>query len=227
MNFNERLNAAQSHHKSTLAVGLAPSLKTLPLAMQSHDDPFLPFGKSVIEATHELVCAYVFHLASYLALGAAGAVALERTIAFVPSNVLKILHGPFGSPDYAPAALEGAFNVDAVTLAPTTDAALIGPYLTDAKHGIYVEANEGFPVELLLKMNEDYPGQIGIYRRATPDHNTMGLLFEPFPDIQWYWGENIYTSQRDDYRDAIRQAVITRREDPPNERPKPSRDMVR
>ena len=227
MNFNERLNAAQSHHQSTLAVGLAPSLKTLPLAMQSHDDPFLPFGKSVIEATNEVVCAYVFHLAAYLALGAAGAVALERTIAFVPSDILKILHGPFGSPEFAPMALEGAFNVDAVTLIPTTNAALIGPYLADARHGVYVEAHEGHSIELLLKMNEDYPGQIGIYRAAKHDHNTMGLLFEPFPDIQWYWGENIYTSQRDDYREAIRKAAIRQREAPPDTRPKPSRDVVR
>lgn len=86
----------------------------MPLPIQRYDDPFLPFGKAIIGATRDLLCGYMFDLAAYLALGAAGAVALERSIAYVGGEVAKILHGPFASPDYAEMA--GAFNVDAVTL---------------------------------------------------------------------------------------------------------------
>src|SRR5512146_194773 len=116
MIFQDRLSAAQVRSASTLAFGLAPSIKTLPLAMQRFDEPLLPFGKAVIDSTADLVCAYVFHLASYLALGAAGAVALERTIAYVPAHLIKILHGPFATGDYAQAAFEDAFGADGVTL---------------------------------------------------------------------------------------------------------------
>src|SRR5689334_7364687 len=90
MVFHHLLEAAQQATQSTLAISLAPTLNKLPLELQRFDDPFLPFGKAVIDATADLVCAYVFHLGPYLALGAAGAVALERTIAYVPQTAIKI-----------------------------------------------------------------------------------------------------------------------------------------
>src|SRR5947209_6149519 len=128
MRFRELVAAAQGRNGSTLAIGLAPSIKTLPFSLQRYDEPLLPFGKAVIDTTSDLLCAYVFHLAAYLALGAAGAVALERTVAYVPSGVVKILHGPFATGDYAQAAFEDAFGVDAVTLTSTVDPATIAAY---------------------------------------------------------------------------------------------------
>src|SRR4051812_25649910 len=94
---------------------MSPRLTKMPLPMQRYDDPFLPFGKAIIAATQDLVCAYVFDLAAYLAIGAAGAVALERTIAFVGENNLTVLHAWFADSGYISAA--EAFGVDAVTLA--------------------------------------------------------------------------------------------------------------
>ena len=115
-----------------------PRLEQMPLPIQRHDDPFLPFGKAIIIATRDLVCGYMFDVAAYLALGAAGAVALERTIAYVGDHSLSILQGPFASADYAQAAGAGAFNVDAVTLTNADD--------TQAYHredvGVFVLGNE-------------------------------------------------------------------------------------
>ncbi|HVU09989.1 MAG TPA: hypothetical protein VHD90_01875 [Phototrophicaceae bacterium] len=93
---------------------LNPRVTQLPLPIARFDDPFLPFGKAIISATHDLVCAYVFDLAAYLALGGAGAVALERTIAYAGDEAVTILHGPFTGTGYVEAAQ--AFGVDAVTL---------------------------------------------------------------------------------------------------------------
>jgi hypothetical protein len=90
------------------------------MPLQSYDDPFLPFGKAIIAATRDLVRAYVFDLAAYLALGAAGAVALERTIAYVGEDNLTVLHGAFVGGDYAEAAR--GFAADAVTLVDAADA---------------------------------------------------------------------------------------------------------
>lgn len=95
---------------------LSPVLAQMPLPVQSYDEPFLPFGKTIVDATRDLVAGYVFDLAAYLALGAAGAIALERTIAYARvGGSLTILQGAFASAGYARAAV--AFSVDAVTLA--------------------------------------------------------------------------------------------------------------
>ena len=112
----ERLAAAQDERQSDLGLLLAPRLTSMPLPMQRYDDPFLPFGKAIIDATVDLVCAYIFDLAAYLSIGAAGAIALERTIAYVAQDTLTILHGPFAGAGYTAISEEGAFPVDAVTL---------------------------------------------------------------------------------------------------------------
>lgn len=87
--FRERWEAAQARSGGNLAIGIAPALDKLPAAVAKIDDPFLPLGKLIINTTADLVCAYVFHLSAYLAIGAAGAIALERTLAYVPTGILK------------------------------------------------------------------------------------------------------------------------------------------
>ncbi len=214
MMFRDLVVDAQDRSNSTLAIGLAPSVKKLPPSILRFDEPLLPFGKAVIDATGNLVCAYVFHLAPYLALGGAGAVALERTMAYVPARVLKILHGPFASADYAPAVFEDAFGANAVTLAPTVDPAVVTAFTQASDHAAFVEAPEGFNVRPILKMNEDYPGQVGIYRHVTPGHRVFGLLYEPFPEIHWYMHDTLYTSVDDNFRDTLHSTAAKLREKP-------------
>lgn len=114
--FTQKLQAAQQTVGTDRALLIIPRLTRMPLPMQRYDDPFLPFSKAVIDAAHGLVCALVFDFAAYMAPGAAGAVALERAIAYAGSELPTILHGPFASPDYAAMAGEQALNVDAVTI---------------------------------------------------------------------------------------------------------------
>jgi hypothetical protein len=111
----DKLRRMQRERGSTLALQIAPRLSRLPLPIQRYDDPFLPFGKSVIQATRDLVCAYVFDFPAYLAIGAAGAIALERTIAYAGRDVITILDGAFGSAEYLTLMDETAFNADAIT----------------------------------------------------------------------------------------------------------------
>jgi hypothetical protein len=114
--FIARLERVRDDQRSDLALLLAPSIDRLPPVIQRFDEPFLPYSKAVIDATGDLVCAYVFDLASYLALGAAGAIALERAIDYVGTDVITILHGPFTGQRFAQLTDESAFGVDAVTL---------------------------------------------------------------------------------------------------------------
>ena len=93
-----------------------PTVEKMPLPIRRFDDPFLPFGKAVIGATRDLVCGYMFNFVDYLALGAAGAVALERTIAYAGSETITILHGSFSDINYVRLLDATAFNADAITV---------------------------------------------------------------------------------------------------------------
>jgi hypothetical protein len=119
--FAERLERIQQECQNNLALLVAPRLTKLPLVIQSFDDPFLPYAKAIINATRGQVCAYVFDLAAYLSIGAAGAVALERTIAYAKGETLTILHGPFAGADYVSLMDERSFNADGVTLVHRED----------------------------------------------------------------------------------------------------------
>lgn len=120
ISFSDKLTTSCAA-RSNIVLVLAPHPARLPLPIQRYDEPFLPFGKAIIRATHDLVCGYMFDLAAYLAVGAVGAVALERTIAYVGRELLTILHGPFAGAGFAQLLDESAFGVDAVTLAQRHD----------------------------------------------------------------------------------------------------------
>ncbi len=209
MNFRENLAAAQA--RSRLAIGIVPSIRKMPHALQRYDDPFLPFGQAVIDSTGDLVCAYVFDLAAYLSQGASGAVALERTIAYVPAGVLKILHGPFASSHYVDAAFGEGFQADAVTLG-CVDANIIKPYLEDRQHGVFVRipSDADFDRSILMEAHTGHQGQVGVYREISPGHKLFELFFESIPNIHWYWDEIIYASSNDDYAQAMRKAAQDR-----------------
>jgi hypothetical protein len=209
MRFSDLIAAAQDRTGSTLAVALAPTINKLPPEIQRYDDPFLPFGEAVIDATRDLACGYVFHLGAYLALGAAGAVALERTIAYVPVGAIKILHGPFANAEYVAAAFENGFGADAVTFVGSGERDALA-YLQAEQHGIFVpaEANDAV-LEALMRA---HPGQVGIFM---PDPLVLTLYAGDRSDsvaamqIDTY-NPLAHSSQASDYRDAIRDATLQR-----------------
>lgn len=184
--FHEKWHAAQVQNQSRLALGIAPRLAKMPLPIARYDDPFLPFGRAIIEVTSDLVCAYVFDLASYLALGAAGARALERTIPLVPRHIPTILHGPFVTADYAQAAFENAFSADAVTLM-TSDPDVIAAYLENPVHGVFVQQSSAY----LNRFN------VGTYSAdQLTMHGSRAL---------WITEPILYASGKDDFQETARQ----------------------
>ena len=120
-NFQRKLASILEQVPTRIVLPIAPQVERMPAPIRIYDDPFLPFGRAVIKATRDLVCGYLFDFAAYLAIGAAGAVALERTVAYVAGERLTILHGPFSGDGYVILLDEGSFNVDCVTLANMVD----------------------------------------------------------------------------------------------------------
>lgn len=119
-NFIDRIAGFRHSRASDLVLFIAPRVERLPLSIQAYDEPFLPFSKAIINASKDLVCAYMFDMAAYLAIGAAGAIALERAIRYAREDAVTILHGPFIGAGYAELLDERSFGVDSLTLADTT-----------------------------------------------------------------------------------------------------------
>jgi orotidine-5'-phosphate decarboxylase len=135
MTYLEKLVAAQQQNNSWLCVGLDPQPENLPLPAQKWDEPVLPFNQAIIEATADLVCAYKPNLGFYWQWGAAGIIALERTIAFIPEHIPIILDCKTGDIGHTQAAwAKGLFDlwdVDAITVNPYVGAEAVLPMVGD------------------------------------------------------------------------------------------------
>lgn len=185
----EKLRAAQERNNSWLCVGLDPDPARLPLPAMQWDDPVLPFNKRIIEATADLVCAYKPNMGFYMQWGAAGLVALERTIAYIPDEIPVILDakiGDIGNTQSAWAA--GVFDtweVDAVTVNPYVGADAVLPMVGERPDkAVYVlartsnasaldfqgdlQAEQGLSAEV-LRCSQEWPvqGHIGYVVGAT------------------------------------------------------------
>jgi hypothetical protein len=142
MSFRNKLFAAQQHNNSQICISLDIVIADSPLPMLVEDEPMFPFARDIIDATRDIVCAYKINPAYYLCEGAAGMVALERIVRYIPPNIPIIWDAKFAenSPaasNYARGAFE-QFHADAVTLAPTTDKKTMLTYLRHRDKGIFV-----------------------------------------------------------------------------------------
>ena len=131
----EKVKTAQIQNNSWLCVGLDPQPKRLPVQALKWDEPVLPFNKAIIEATADLVCAYKPNLGFYLQWGAAGIIALERTIAYIPDHLPIIVDCKTGDIGHTQAAwaagLFDLWDVDAVTVNPYVGAEAVLPMVAE------------------------------------------------------------------------------------------------
>jgi orotidine-5'-phosphate decarboxylase len=174
MTFIDKLRAAQQRSRSYLCVGLDIVVANNPLPMQVYDEPMLPFAREIIDATKDLVCAYKPNLGFFLAEGAAGIVALERIVRYIPDDIPIILDGKFGdigntAEAYARGAFE-QFRADAVTLSPYMGGDSVRPFLQYPGKGAFVLArtsnvNAG-EFQNLNVAGEEAPGGELMYERV-------------------------------------------------------------
>src|SRR4030043_849889 len=116
MKFLDKLLDISRKNKSLLCVGLDPDPELIPGV------DILQFNKAIIDATHDLVCAYKPNLAFYEALGIEGLSILDRTIEHIPSDIPIIgdaKRGDIGNTAKAYArALFSVLGFDAATVNP-------------------------------------------------------------------------------------------------------------
>ena len=150
MNYLEKLKNAQEKNQSWLCIGLDPSPDHLPLPALRLDEPVLPFNKAIIDATADLVCAYKPNLGFYLQWGAAGVIALERTIAYIPDDIPIIVDCKTGDIGHTQAAwaagLFDEWNVDAITVNPFVGEDAVRPMISERPNkAVYVLARTSNP----------------------------------------------------------------------------------
>jgi orotidine-5'-phosphate decarboxylase len=150
MNYLEKLCEAQEQNDSWLCVGLDPDPQRLRVDALKWDEPVLPFNRAIIDATVDLVCAYKPNLGFYLMWGAAGIIALERTIAYIPSHIPVILDCKTGDIGHTQGAwamgLFDEWQVDAVTVNPFVGQEAVVPMIGERPHNaIYILARTSNP----------------------------------------------------------------------------------
>lgn len=133
MTYLEKLSHVQEQNNSWLCIGLDPVPDRLRVDVLKWDEPILPYNKAIIDATADLVCAYKPNLGFYLQWGAAGVIALERTIAYIPSHIPVVLDCKTGDIGHTQAAwavgLLDEWQVDAVTVNPFVGADAVLPMI--------------------------------------------------------------------------------------------------
>lgn len=194
LSFSAKLAQIQQQKQSNLGLWLAPRIDQLPLAIQRFDEPLLPYGKAIINATRDLVCAYIFDLAAYLRLGAAGAIALERTIDYAGGEQITILHGGFALADLAILSDENAFGVDALTV---TTSEAVEACLTRLDRGVFRLGNSAV----------DTRENVGYYRVDEHRFEVNSAIPGQSLIIQCLDDAILSQNRGDDFGDAIRSQI--------------------
>lgn len=150
MSYLEKLKTVQDKNSSWLCIGLDPSMERLRVDFRKWDEPILPYNRAIIDATADLVCAYKPNLGFYLQWGAAGMIALERTIAYIPNHIPIVIDCKTGDIGHTQAAwaagLFDEWQVDAVTVNPFVGADAVLPMIGQRPDkAIYILARTSNP----------------------------------------------------------------------------------
>lgn len=179
LTFMDKLKDRQRSNQSWLCVGIDPHPDYMP-----DNIDLLTFGKAIVDATADQVCAYKLNMVFFLTYGAAGLQVLQDTIAHVPDAIPVILDAKFGDIGYTAeryAALAyDVLGVDAVTLSPYVGMDAVMPLLDYPGRAVFVLARSAnrtgndfqrwpnqhaplfrFVVAQLNTLAQKHPGQVG------------------------------------------------------------------
>ncbi|MGA2655226.1 MAG: orotidine-5'-phosphate decarboxylase [Gammaproteobacteria bacterium] len=143
ISFAEKITKASERNHSLLCVGLDPDIDKLPDNVLREQYPIFAFNRAIIEATHDLVCAYKPQIAFYAAERAENQ--LEMTIEFIKEHfphipvILDAKRGDVGSTakQYALEAFD-RYQADAVTVNPYLGFDSLEPFLEYKNKGVII-----------------------------------------------------------------------------------------
>lgn len=142
MTFIEKLEKRIEQSGSRVCVGLDSVVEKLPMMYEKSIDSLLDFNKRIIESTHEHVLAYKPNIAFYEVLGIKGWDLLEKTLEFIPNDIITIAdakRGDIGNTAamYAKTFFE-TYKFDSITVNPYMGFDSIEPYLKYEQKGTII-----------------------------------------------------------------------------------------
>ncbi len=145
MNFLNSLKNRWKNADSLVCVGLDPEIGKLPQHLKQEKNPTFSFNKAIIDATHDLVCAYKPQYAFYAAQGIEGIESLIKTIKYIHKeypDIPVILDAKRGDVEhtvreYVKEAFD-VFSADAVTVNPYLGMNSLEPFLERRDKGIII-----------------------------------------------------------------------------------------
>ena len=181
--FNQKLQAAWQKSRSLVCVGLDPEKKRLPERLFNRPDAIFAFNKAIIDATHDIVCAYKPQFAHYAAIAAENQ--LAATIDYIHDRyphvpvILDAKRGDVGSTAefYAVEAFE-RYRADAVTVNPYLGGDSIAPFTKYADKGV------------ILLCRTSNPGGADLQEQMI-DGEPLYLRVAKLAANQWNGNENI------------------------------------
>ena len=144
MDYSKKLDKIIKKNKSNLIVGLDPDIRKIPRVFLKNKNPIFEFNKSVILATKDVAAGYKLNLAFYEALGRYCYETIEKTVQFIPDELVKICDGKRGdignTDEYYARTYFDDLNFDSMTINPYMGRDSIEPFLSRKDKGIYVLA---------------------------------------------------------------------------------------
>ncbi|TGG91068.1 orotidine-5'-phosphate decarboxylase [Natronospirillum operosum] len=143
MTFYQKLKDRWQAHNTLVCVGLDPLPEQFPATVADAPNAIFAFNRAIIDATHDLVCAYKPQIAHYAALAAEDQ--LQQTLDYLRSQypdipiLLDSKRGDIGSTaeQYAREAFE-RYGADAVTVNPYMGWDTIQPFAQYRDRGVIV-----------------------------------------------------------------------------------------
>lgn len=145
MKFQQKLDAIISKNNSLVSIGLDPVLEKIPSHLQKKEFPFFEFNKAIINATHDIVCAYKPNSAFYEGEGEKGIKQLKMTCDYIRETypampiILDFKRADIGNTNqgYVKFAYE-YLQADAVTLHPYLGKEAVQPFLDKVDKGNFI-----------------------------------------------------------------------------------------
>ena len=172
--FQKNLLKIQRKNDSLVCIGLDSDFEKIPKHLLSKKEPIFEFNKRIINATHDLVCAYKANIAFYEAQGEKGLAVLIKTTDYIHKKysgipvILDAKRADIGNTNRG--YVKAAFNiigVDAITVHPFLGQEALRPFLDQKDKGIIVlcrTSNPGAGEFQDLVVNHPNLGKVPLYQ---------------------------------------------------------------
>lgn len=186
MTFQQKLDALITKNNSLVCVGLDSDWEKLPETVKKEEYPQFVFNKAIVNATHELVCAYKPNSAFYEYLGSEGVRQLKLTCDYIRETypeipiILDAKRADIGNTNsgYVKYAFE-YLQADAITLHPYLGVEAIQPFLDRVDKGSIILCRTSNPGarELQDLIVDGEPLYIKIAKKAAGEWNKNGNCY--------------------------------------------------